>query len=257
MKIPDLFIMTKGTRVVISITLGICGTGILVAALYYRSVNRAEDPRVLPVREMISRSEQLSVERRTTEAHLTLDSALRILRGIPGYQDSYETGVIFNNTSSAWLMAALYDSTLTQPEKDKMLQLARNFADSSLIIYRSWIAEWGALTETRIRQKTSPFFKKENPDFAGLKAGRILDRRIRNIQEAQKETPRRLSVSLTNKGTIYRHLSQSDSAFICFTEALGIWPENATAKSNLNVLQGGEPVKPSILKTLFPPDKKK
>jgi len=43
--------------VVISITLGVCGTAVLIAALYYRSLNRAADPRTLPVREMIQTEE--------------------------------------------------------------------------------------------------------------------------------------------------------------------------------------------------------
>jgi hypothetical protein len=257
MKLPDLFIITKGTRVVISITLGICGTGILIAWLYYRSVNRAEDPRVLPVRELIQQSEKLSAERKAPESFLILDSALRILRSIPGYENSYETGVIFNNACSAWLLSALYDSTLAETEKHKMLGTARNFADSSIRIYRDWIAEWDSVDEEQIRTSLTPSFNPDNKAFTGLNPQKILRKRILDIREAQKETPRRLSVGLTNLGTIHRHLNQSDSALLCFTEALELWPENATAKNNLNVLKGGEPIKPSLIKTLFPPDKKK
>ncbi|MFA5815255.1 MAG: tetratricopeptide repeat protein [Bacteroidales bacterium] len=257
MKLPDLFKITKGTRVVISITLGICGTAILVAVLYYRGLNRSEDPRLVPVRELIQKSEELTGNRKAPEAFLLLDSALHLLKSVPGYENSYETGVIFNNACSAWLLSALYDSTLVSGEKEKMLVTAHTFADSSLRIYRAWISEWDSLPGDQIRIKIAPFFKPDDPAFAGRNPHRILDKRVKDIQSAQIETPRRLSVNLTNLGTIHRHMNRPDSALVCYAEALHLWKENKTAESNLNVLKGGKPLKPSILKSLFPPDKKK
>jgi len=78
---------------------------------------------------------------------------------------------------------------------------------------------------------------------------------IINIVAAQIETPRRLSVSLSNKGTIYHHMMKPDSSLTCYQLALSLWKDNRTAKSNLNVLMGGEPIKPSLIELLFPPDK--
>jgi tetratricopeptide (TPR) repeat protein len=256
MPIPNLFKISKGTRVVFGITLGICGTAILVAALYYRGINRSEDPRILPVRELVQKGEELSAARKAPEAFLVFDSALQLLRSIPGYGQSYETGVILNNACSAWLLSGLYDSTLTDREKTQMLHTARLLADSSIRIYQAWIETWSGLSEDQIRIKTVPFFNPDDTAFTGKDPHRIAKKRIRDLQSAQKETPRRLSVSLTNLGTIHRHLNQPDSALVCLTRALELWPENATAKSNLNVLKGGAPVKPSIIRSLFPPDKK-
>jgi tetratricopeptide (TPR) repeat protein len=257
MNIKEIFKITKGTRVVISITLGICGTAIIAAALYYRGLNRAEDPRLVPVREMIQKSQELSNNRQAPEAYLLLDSALQLIRSVPGYEKSYETGVIFNNACSAWLLSALYDSTLAESEKHEMLKTAASFADSSLRIYRTWLLEWDSLPADQIRVKTEPFFKSGDPAFEGRNTSKILQKRIRDIREAQLETPRRLSVALTNRGTIHRHLNQPDSAFVCYAEALQIWKENRTAESNLNVLRGGKPLKPNLIQSLFPPDKKK
>lgn len=242
---------------VISITLGVCGMAIVTAALYYRSLNRTEDPRLVPVRELIQDSQELSNSRKAPEAHILLDSALQILRSVDGYRNSYETGVIFNNACSAWLLTALYDSTLAESEKTEMLKAAASFADSSLLIYRIWLEEWGSLPPEQIRSRTEPFFTPGDPAFAGRNPSRLLDKRIKDIREAQIETPRRLSVALTNRGTIHRHLNQPDSAFACYAEALDIWKDNRTAQSNLNVLKGGKPLKPSIIQALFPPDKKK
>jgi hypothetical protein len=96
----------------------------------------------------------------------------------------------------------------------------------------------------------------DDPAFSGYDFKKILARRIKNITDARIETPRRLSVSLSNKGTLYRHMLKPDSSLICFREALSLWKDNRIANSNLNVLMGGDPVKPTIIESLFPPDKK-
>ena len=67
----------------------------------------------------------------------------------------------------------------------------------------------------------------------------------------------RLSVSYTNKATAYRHLMMQDSALVYYERALSIWKDNRTAESNLSVLLGGEPLKTGLIKSLFPPDRKK
>jgi len=48
-----------------------------------------------------------------------------------------------------------------------------------------------------------------------------------------------------------------DSAFVYYQDALSLWKDNRTAESNLSVLLGGEPVKPNLIESLFPPDKNK
>jgi len=255
MRLPNLFSISKGTRVVFIITLVICLTAILIAAAYYRGINRASDPRILPARELVSQAEELTTGLQGTESVRLLDSALTLIRSVPGYANSWETGVIFNNMSSAWLMMALYDSTLLEPEKEEFLEAAGRYADSSLYIYRQWMNDWGTMPKEEITDRISPWFHQDDPSFAGLNPDHILRKRVKDIQSAQIETPRRISVSLTNLGTVHRHLNRPDSALLCFEEALELWGENRAAKSNLQVLQGGEPLKPSLLKSLFPPQK--
>jgi hypothetical protein len=256
MKFSGLFNITRGTRVVLGITLGVCGTAVLIAFLYYRDLNRAEDPRMIPVRELIREAGEFSAKHNPSNSAILLDSALRLSRSVPGYEDSWEPGVIFNNMCSAWLISALYDSTLAGSEKEQMLRLAGSLADSSLRIYRRWIARWDSIPDDRILAAIAPFFDPGDPAFNGLNPSNIQKKRIRDIRSARIETPRRLSVSLTNLGTIQRHLNRPDSALACFTEALRIWDKNQTAKSNLSVLQGGKPVKRDLIQSLFPPDKR-
>jgi hypothetical protein len=152
---------------------------------------------------------------------------------------------------------ALYDSTISEFEKNNLLAISMNYCDSSISIYGKWIACWDSLPPEIISDRISPYMKEDNPAFRGYDFEKIFTRRVKNIVAAQIETNRRLSVSLANKGTIYRHMMQMDSSLICYQMALSLWKDNRTAKSNLNVLMGGEPIKPSLIESLFPPDKNK
>jgi len=154
-------------------------------------------------------------------------------------------------------MVAIYDSTVNRDEKNKLLEIAMKYCDSSITVYKNWISDWEKLSSDEISEKLSPFMYESDKAFEGQNFKRIFAKRIKDIVTAQIETPRRLSVSLTNKGTIYRHQLLVDSALSCYNQSLAIWKDNRTAKSNLSVLMGGEPVKPSIIESLFPPDKNK
>jgi hypothetical protein len=154
-------------------------------------------------------------------------------------------------------MVAIYDSTASREEKNKLLDIAMKYCDSSIVVYKSWISDWEKLSYEEIAERISFHMNDSDKVFEGLNFRRIFEKRVKDIIAAQIETPRRLSVSLTNKGTIYRHQLLVDSALSCYNKSLLIWKENITAKSNLSVLMGGEPVKPSIIESLFPPDKNK
>jgi len=257
MKLKELFKITRGTKVILVITFAVSVTAVIFAFFYYRSVNRSEDPRIYNARKLLtifdSKGNTLSV----AEAFNYLDSAFTIFDNLPDYKSSFEKGVIYNNKCSVLLIKALYDSTASDHEKSILLNLSLNYCDSSIAVYNKWIDEWGNLSEEEIREKITPMMSNNPGAFQGLSFDKILNRRVRNLVTAQIETPRRLSVCMTNKGTIFRHMMQADSAFFYYNHALALWKENRTAESNLSVLMGGEPVKPSLIKSLFPPDKNK
>jgi tetratricopeptide (TPR) repeat protein len=257
MKLKELFKITRGTKVILVITFAVSAAAVIFAIFYYRTVNRSEDPRIYDARKILTLFDNKGDNLSIAEAFNYLDSAFSIFDNLPDYKTSFEKGVIFNNKCSVLLMKALYDSTISDNEKSTLLRLSMNYCDSSIAIYEKWVKEWGTLSEGEISGKITPMMRSDQESFAGLDFDKILKRRVRNLVTAQIETPRRLSVSLTNKGTIFRHLMQADSAFIYYNHALSLWKENRTAESNLSVLMGGEPVKPSLIKSLFPPDKNK
>ena len=250
----DIFRITRGTKVIITITFSVALAASLFAVLYYSGINRSEDPRILKAREYLLEFEKIPGISDPGAAFPLLDSAFRIFSSLPDYKNSFETGVIYNNKCSSLLMKALYDSTISSTERNTLLDLSLKYCDSSILTYNRWIEEWGVLTPQEITEKLTPLMPNDDPALTH-NFKRIFERRVKNLLLAQIETPRRLSVSLTNKGTIYRHLMKPDSSLLFYREALLLWKDNRTVKSNLNVLTGGDPLKPSVIESLFPPDK--
>jgi len=257
MQFRDIFKISKGTKVILSITLSVSLLAIVFAVFFYRSINNSEDPRIRKAREFLAEYDKVSGGIDSFNSFHLLDSAYRIFRSLPDYKSSFETGVINNNKCSALLIIAIYDSSITGNEKNELLSLSGKYCDSSIANYTAWISDWEGLTPSEVEVKLSEFMTKDDPVFENYNFNKVLKRRVRNICSAQIETPRRLSVSLTNKGTIYRHIMKPDSALICYKNALALWEENITAKSNLSVLLGGEPVRATLIQSLFPPDKNK
>ena len=255
MRFRDIFIISKGTKVIFTITFSVSILAVVFAFFYYRNINNSEDPRIKKAREFLLQYQKESGRNNSLEAFSFLDSANAIFRSFPDYESSFEIGVIYNNKCSALLMMALYDSTIKEFEKNNLLSLAMKYCDSSISNYSAWITSWDSLSPEIISDRISPYMKEDNPAFRDYDFEKIFERRVKNIVAAQIETPRRLSVSLSNKGTIYRHIMKPDSSLICYQLALSLWKDNRTAKSNLNVLMGGEPIKPSLIELLFPPDK--
>lgn len=258
MPFKEIFIISKGTKVVLLITFLVSVVALAAAVIYYSSVNFSEDPRLEKARKILDRYDRESYQYDLSYRFRLLDSADAVFSSLPEYSASFERGVILNNRCSALLLTALYDSSVTVTEKKTILGLAMAYADSSIALYRRWIGEWGELTRSQVEKRVREEMDTIDLDkFNGRNIEKIISRRIDNQVTAQTETPRRLSVSLSNRGIIFRHLGQPDSALVCFRNAMLLWKDNRAAKSNLSVLMGGEPVKPGVIESLFPPDRGK
>jgi hypothetical protein len=255
MQLRDLFIVSKGTKVIFLITFSVSLTAVIFAFFYYQSINSAEDPRIAGAKKLLLEYDKIQGGINSIEAFPILDSAAAIFNSLPDYSGSFETGVIYNNKCSALLLPAIYDTTISAPEKSNLLSLSMSYCDSSINCYNSWKKEWNGLSKSDIESKLKSVMSENDPAFRDVNFNRVFEKRVKNMMEAQVETDRRLSVSITNKGIIFRHMQKPDSALFCYREALNLWKDNRIAKSNLSVLMGGQPVKPSLLESLFPPDK--
>jgi hypothetical protein len=257
MVLKALFVISAGTRKLLVITSSVAVIAIVFAIFHYRGINRSEDPRVSRARQMLADYDRMAGGTNSYHFFPLLDSASAIYKSVPGYVNSFERGVILNNKCSALLLMAVYDSTLSDSIKRSLIDLSMVYCDSSIAIYREWKDEWGNLTEETVKQKLEPSMRSDESAFEGYNLERVLGKRVDDIMLAQVEIDRRMSVSFTNRATAFRHLMMQDSALSYYQKALSLWNQNRTAESNLSVLMGGELVKPGIIESLFPPDRKK
>lgn len=244
----------KGTRLIILVMIILTFIGIVIAKIHYGSINKAADPRIREALIMYGRYNRYASENDSEMAVALLDSIRTIYLSVPYYRDSYELGVIENNLASVYLTLAL-SSTGNDERKDFLLSAAEEHLMTGIEYYTSWMGQFGDLTEFQI----SEIIREEFAGDETLKESRNLDaiikKRVRDITDAQKETPRRLSVSYSNMGIISRHRGKAEAAVSWYERALEIWPDNHTARNNLNIIFGLPPVKQSFIRRMFPPDR--
>lgn len=231
----------------------IMASGIIIASgfFYYRALNLAEDPRVIDARKKMAEYNELMKQNETGLAMLVLDQVEDIYIKTPGYAESYELGVIQNNRGSIFLIKAEKDIINKTEEDTDNLKQAKQYITDSIEIYSRWIETINLLERDDIRKMVLPYFRKDDPAFANLNLEKIIEKRVDDITTSKVETKRRLSVSYTNLGIIYRYESNLEEAGKQYEQALELWPDNHVAQDNLNRLMGLPPEERNIVKQMF------
>jgi len=242
-------------RVLIGISIIILAS-LAVAYIYYNSRNKAEDPRVVQTKFLFKQFDELMKINEFASALPLLDTIDKIFKSVPGYELSYETGIVYNDRASAYLSMALYGD-IDSVDKARFLSIARTNIDSAIVIYTDWMEKNGRLSGDQLMEVVEPCFPEDHKAFKGKTHNRIIQKRVDDLMLAQKETSRRLSVSYTNLGIIQRHQYFQEEAVASYTMAIKLWKDNFTARNNFNVLMGLPPKDRSIINKLFPPDKNK
>jgi len=250
----SIFKVTRETKILLIGVAIISTISFVIAYFYYSGINKSEDPRIIDSKFMFSRYDQLLIEKNYNDAFLVLDSIEHILINTPGYSDSYELGIVFNNRSSIFISRALYE-TNDSTEKQYLLDTALLLTNNCIDFYSKWINRFGKLNEKEILIEVIPFFEENDKTFNKNDYKKILSKRVKDIILAQKETPRRLSVTYTNLGIIQRHQYKHKEAIESYLKAIKMWKDNPAALSNLNVLYGKPPKDRTIIQKLFPPDR--
>ncbi len=251
--------MQSGTKKVLAVTLTITATIFIGSYLYYEEINSAEDPRIMPAKTLFLEYDKELESDEYIQALSMLDSILDIYRNTPGYESSYEIGVLLNNKATVYLVeletALLTEKDIDKAAMNKYLQSAADYTGQSIDIYEKWLTDMGNLSEEQIRRRISPFFSPDDPAFAGMNMHKVVKKRVNSILDAQVETPRRISVSLTNLGMINRYRGELEEARHNYEKAITLWDRNYTAQDNLNILLNQPVQKRSFLTRLFPPER--
>jgi tetratricopeptide (TPR) repeat protein len=238
----------------------------LVAKYYYKGVNQSADPRVKPARELYGQYNGLAQQNNYAAVFELLDSIQTIYSSFEHYKNSYETGVVWNNRAAIYLTLAVYKDSIpdmggseqiNRISLDSLLILSEAASIKSIDIYQNWNKRYLNKNAEELPYIINQDFMIGLEDLSQKKQDKFLRSRLKEIEEAQWETQRRLSVAYTNLGLVYRQREDYDNAAKYYTKALELWEYNLPAENNLNRLLGKPIKKRSIIQKLFPREKKK
>jgi hypothetical protein len=135
----------------------IVGAIVLSGYFHYRSLNLAEDPRIIEARKKMAEFNELMSGNETGRALLVLDQVEEIYKNTPGYEDSYEPGVIHNNRGSVYLVKAQTDLLNEKEPNSGDLAQARQYFEDSIDVYTNWLDSIGSMERSEVRSMTLPF----------------------------------------------------------------------------------------------------
>ena len=246
----NIFNLKSSSKRLILIMVIISFISLIIAYFYYDSLNKADDPRVRHIDKFYKNYQKYVRENDFYNVLAVLDSIEYEYNRIEHYRDSYEIGVIYTNKAAVYVTMALYD-TQDEQEKAGFLIIAEELLNKSLEYFNKWESKYKGLNRIEIQEIVAEEFSN-----IGNNKEKIIKKRTDEIELAVSEINRRLSVAYTNIGIVKRHQMKQQEAIEYYKKAIELWDDNYSAKSNLNVLLGGEPIKRSFLQKLFPPKKK-
>ena len=251
-------------RAVIVIMIALSAVVIIVSYFYYGEKNNQVDPRIIEAREMYAGYNEIAAQNDYKRAFSLLDSIDFIYLATAHYKNSFERGVLKNNKAAALItMVMIKDSTPVSKfpvpyqglKKDSLLTLAAIEVSHSIELYENWFLQFKDTSTEEISQAIEAEFLVGLEGYSTEEQQGFLNNRIDEIETAMREKDRRMSVSLTNLGMIYRHQERYNEAIESYQKAVELWPDNLTAKNNINVLLRRPLEKKSPLRKIFPKDK--
>jgi tetratricopeptide (TPR) repeat protein len=245
----------KKTRTLIIIMIVLVIFSVVISQWYYKDLNASVDPRIIPARELYDLYNTYTQKNDFDSIFFLMDTIENIYKRFDHYKDAFEIGVLYNNRAASWLTIALFSEIRDSTERDSLVHLAEGAARKSIIYYNNWKKKYEGMDEQQIYDGVSPSFEKGLESFSTEMQQKYIENRVEEILDSQLEIQRRLSVSYTNLGIVYRHRIQYDSAALCYDKALYLWNRNFTAENNLNLLLGRPQKKRNMIQRMFPPDR--
>ncbi len=252
--------INKKTRAFILGMIALSFIVITFSYFYYKNINSSKDPRVTSARELYEKYNNYAAQNDFVNVFALLDSVEYIYHNVNHFAESFEVGVLYNNRSAAYLTMAIYENA---PEaymllsKDSLLQLAQESVLKSISIYENWLEIYNGKNSNEIINILDNDYLIGLEKYTEKEINHFVNNRVKEIETAQYETERRLSVAYTNLGIIYRHKEQYEQTIESYQKAIELWDQNLTAENNLNILLGKPLKKRNLIQKLFPPKRKK
>jgi tetratricopeptide (TPR) repeat protein len=255
-------IRTRPVRTLILIMMVVVAAAIIVAKTYYSGINRRIDPRTVHARELYTQYDAYARSGDFFKVFSLLDSIEQQYRAIDHYRNSYETGVLYNNRAAACLTISLYEDSIpahynpfASLPADSIIRLAEDYALTAISIYQRWDSLYAGKASGQISEFIQASFLSGLGHVDKDLQMEYLRARVAEIEGAQAEHDRRVSVCLTNLGVIYRMKGEYEEAVKHYEMALSLWDRNLEAENNLNKLLNRPLKKRNVIQKLFPPDR--
>jgi len=252
----------RSTRALIIIMIALVALAISIATIYYRNQNRSVDPRVAHARELYTKYDRYAYAGDFQEIFPLLDSIENEYLAVKHYRKSYEPGVLYNNRAAALLTIALYSDSIDSHNNpfagitaDSLVNMAERRLVTGIECYTTWLMHFEDKSPVEIKEMIREDFMNGLGDIDFALREQYLDARVKEIEKAVAENKRRLSVSYTNLGIVYRYRKEYERAIELYGEALELWDRNLEAENNINRLLGKPLKKRNFIQRLFPPDR--
>jgi tetratricopeptide (TPR) repeat protein len=254
----------KKTRVVIIVMTALVVLSLIFSKFYYQSINDSVDPRIVSARNMYENYNKLTQDHQYEDVIVLMDSIQHIFDQHDFYKNSFETGVLANNRAAVYLSVSLHKDSLkamskagglTKLSRDSLLDLATRELDFALDVYYEWKNTYADMSRKEWETSIKADFFRGVEEYNTEEKEAFLANRLDLMEDTKTEIDRRLSVSHSNMGMVYRLGEEYDSAVHQYAKAMELWDRNLTAENNLNVLLDKPLKKRNIIQKLFPPDK--
>ncbi len=243
----------RKTKALIFIMGALVLSGFVISHFYYKAVNASVDPRIVPARNLYENYNLFVQENKIDSIFWLMDTIESIYASVEHYRKSFEVGVLYNNRAAACLSLSMNEDEVMV--RDSLLEVAENVVNQSITIYENWFKTYDEKSEQELEMVLAEGFLKGLESYNKEDQQKFLQKRIREIIEAQAETKRRLSVSYTNLGLVYRLQLKYEKAALSYQKAIENWDRNLTAENNLNKLMGRPEKKRNLIQKLFPPER--
>lgn len=257
-------IKKRSPRTLILVMTVVVLVGILTARVYYSGINKKVDPRIIPAREAYQIFNQKAQQSDFEGVLEILDSISAIYESIPCYSKSYETGVIHINRAAVFITVGLHLDSLkvnhslgfmSNLTRKGLLDLAENEILEGIGIYTNWNKDYLIASSEEMRQLLGKTFFSGLENYQEKERAAFFEARIKELETAQWENDRRLSVAYTNLGIIYFNRDDFQEAAEHFNKALELWEDNLNAENNLNSMLGRPLRKKNFIQKMFPKNK--
>jgi len=247
----------RTTRSLILTMCALVCVAVAIAYLYYKNINESVDPRIVEARTLYEKYNLYAQNSAFDSIFSLMDEIEAMYTAHDHYQDSYEIGVLYNNRAASYITIALFSEGVSENpgKQDSLINMAELACNRSIEIYQNWLVKFGGKSRVEVETLIANDFFQGLLAYDQEEVDRFFESRIDEVVEAQAETKRRLSVSYTNQGIIYRYKLQYEAAAESYKMAIELWDRNLTAENNLNILLDRPIRKRNFIQKMFPPKK--